>query len=107
MASLKAGVYGVGMLRVTIEIGTDWGHRGFGAKLSIYGARTKEKYYSLDGVSINDYGNGGPGSVLGGNVGVDSIQEFLVLTSNYSVEYGETLGGVGNAITRSGMNQFH
>jgi len=63
--------------------------------------------YRLDGISINDYANGGPGSVLGGNLGVDAIQEFSVLTSNYSAEYGKTAGGVVNAITRSGTNQFH
>jgi len=38
---------------------------------------------------------------------VDAIQEFSVLTSNYSAEYGKTSGGVVNAITRSGTNQFH
>jgi len=40
-------------------------------------------------------------------MGVDAIQEFSVLTSNYSAEYGKTAGGVVNAITRSGTNQFH
>ena len=38
---------------------------------------------------------------------MDAIQEFSVLTSNYSAEYGRTSGGVINAITRSGTNQFH
>jgi hypothetical protein len=58
-------------------------------------------------VSLNDYANGAPGSVLGGNLGVDAIQEFSVLTSNYSAEYGKTSGGVVNATTRSGTNSFH
>jgi hypothetical protein len=40
-------------------------------------------------------------------LGVDAIQEFSVLTSNYSAEYGKTSGGVVNAITRSGTNGFH
>ena len=30
-----------------------------------------------------------------------------MLTSSYSAEYGYTSGGVINAITRSGTNQFH
>jgi hypothetical protein len=36
-----------------------------------------------------------------------AIQEFQVNTSNYSVEYGRSAGGVVNAVTRSGSNQFH
>ncbi|MDQ2925759.1 MAG: TonB-dependent receptor, partial [Acidobacteriota bacterium] len=36
-----------------------------------------------------------------------AIQEFQVNTSNYTVEYGRAVGGVVNAITRSGTNAFH
>src|SRR6266850_216433 len=68
-------------------------NRGFGAQISISGGRPQLNNYRLDGISINDYANGGPGSVLGGNLGVDAIQEFSVLTSNYSAEYGKTSGG--------------
>src|SRR5437868_2618776 len=82
-------------------------NRGFGAQVSISGARPQQNNYRLDGISINDYANGGPGSVLGGNLGVDAIQEFSVLTSNYSAEYGKTSGGVVNAVSRSGTNQLH
>src|SRR6202790_1882425 len=82
-------------------------NRGYGAQLSISGARPQQNNYRLDGISINDYSNGGPGSVIGQNLGVEAIQEFSVLTSNYSAEYGKTSGGVVNAISRSGTNQFH
>src|SRR5260370_2785328 len=77
--------------------GTDRGNRGFGQQLTISGARPQQNNYRLDGVSLNDYANGAPGSVLGGSLGVDAIQEFSVLTSNYSAEYGKTSGGVVNA----------
>ncbi len=83
------------------------GNRGFGAQVEVSGARPQQNNYRLDGVSLNDYANGGPGNVLGENLGVDAIQEFSVLTSNYSAEYGKSSGGVVNAITRSGTNDFH
>jgi len=37
----------------------------------------------------------------------ESIQEFQTLTSNYSAQFGRSAGGVVNAITKSGTNQFH
>src|SRR6266849_107533 len=80
---------------------------GYGGQLSISGARPQQNNYRLDGIIIHDYSNGGPGSVLGQNLGVEAIQEFSVLTGNYSAEYGKTSGGVVNAISRSGTNQFH
>jgi Carboxypeptidase regulatory-like domain/TonB-dependent Receptor Plug Domain/TonB dependent receptor len=82
-------------------------NRGYGSQVSISGSRPQQNNYRLDGVSLNDYANGGPGSVLGGNLGVDAIQEFSVLTTNPSAEYGKSSGGVVNAVTRSGTNQFH
>src|SRR6202166_538535 len=83
------------------------GGRGFGNQLSVGGGRPTQNSYRLDGAVMNDYSNAGPGSVLGANLGVDAIQEFTVLTSNYSAEYGFTSGGVINAITKSGTNTFH
>ena len=81
--------------------------RGLGAELSIAGGRPQQNSYLLDGININDYSNGGPGSILGGNLGVDAIQEFNVITTNPMVAYGRTAGGVISAITLSGTNQFH
>ncbi len=75
--------------------------------MTISGGRPQQNNYRLDGVNINDYSNGGPGSVLGLNLGVDAVAEFSVLTSNYSAEYGRTSGGVINAISRSGSNALH
>jgi hypothetical protein len=83
------------------------GNRGYGDELTIAGHRPQENNYRIDGVSINDYTNGAPGSAGGVNLGADAVKEFSVLTSNYTAEYGRTSGGVINAITRSGTNSFH
>jgi Carboxypeptidase regulatory-like domain/TonB-dependent Receptor Plug Domain/TonB dependent receptor len=106
LATLQPGVSGI-QTQAAFAAGPDRGRRGFGAQISISGARPQQNNYRLDGISLNDYANGAPGSVLGGNLGVDAIEEFSVLTSNYSAEYGKTSGGVVNAITHSGTNQFH
>jgi hypothetical protein len=106
LAALSPGVDTI-HTQTDFSAGSDRGNRGFGQQLTISGARPQQNNYRLDGASLNDYANGGPGSVLGGNLGVDAIREFSVLTSNYSAEYGKTSGGVVNATTRSGTNAFH
>jgi Carboxypeptidase regulatory-like domain/TonB dependent receptor/TonB-dependent Receptor Plug Domain len=105
LASLQPGVAGV---ETQVPFGDSGrGNRGFGAQIIISGARPTQNNYRLDGISLNDYSNGGPGSVLGGNLGVDAVEEFSVLTSTFSAEYGKTSGGVVNAISRAGTNQIH
>ncbi len=106
LAALQPGVNSI-QNQPAFEVGGDRGNRGFGLQATISGQRPQQNNYRLDGVSINDYANGAPGSVLGGNLGVDAIQEFSVLTSNYSAEYGKSSGGVVNALTRPGTNKFH
>ncbi len=81
--------------------------RGLGSQLTIGGSRPEQINYRLDGISINDYANGSPGSVSGLLLGVDAVQEFSVIRSNAPAEYGRMSGGVVNSITRSGTNEFH
>src|SRR5579872_4695160 len=83
------------------------GNRGFGAQLTVSGQRPTNNNYRLDGISVNDYANSGPGNVIGSALGVDAIQEFSVLTGGFAAEYGKAAGGVVNAITKSGSNGFH
>jgi len=89
------------------SLGSARGNRGFGAELTVSGQRTTNNNYRLDGISVNDYANSGPGNVIGAAIGVDAIQEFSVLTGGFSAEYGKATGGVVNAITKSGTNAFH
>src|SRR2546426_4578200 len=104
-ASLAMLQPGVASVR-THPLGTQ-ASRGLGLQMTVSGGRPTQNSYRLDGALVNDYSNAGPGNVLGQNLGVDAIQEFSVLTSNYSAEYGFTSGGVINAVTRSGTNTFH
>jgi hypothetical protein len=106
LATLQPGVLAV-ETQSPFNGGPNRGNRGFENEVAINGARPQQNNYRLDGISIEDSANGGSGSVLGGNLGVDAIEEFSVLTSNAPAEYGRTSGGVINAVTRSGSNQFH
>src|SRR6202790_1660402 len=83
------------------------GNGGFGGELTVSAQRTTNNNYRLDGISVNDYANSGPGNVIGSALGVDAIQEFSVLTGGFAAEYGKAAGGVVNAITKSGSNSFH
>src|SRR2546426_511283 len=60
--------------------------RGNGMALYISGGRHTDNAFRIDGVIVNDYANGGPGSSLRVNLGVDAIREFSVLTNNYSAD---------------------
>jgi len=82
---------------------------GQGNVFSVSGARTQSNQYLMDGTEIVGAGSitTQPGGVLGKNMGVEAIQEFTVLTSNYSAAYGKRAGGVVNIATRSGTNTLH
>ncbi len=104
LATLQAGVS-------SVQNGSASGggnmDRGFGAAVSISGSRPDENAYILDGISINDYANGAPGSVLGDNLGIDAVQQVAVLGSDYPAEYGRTSGGVISVETTKGSDAFH
>jgi hypothetical protein len=40
-------------------------------------------------------------------VSQDAVQEFQVVSDNYSAEYGRAMGGVVNTVTKSGTNSIH
>ena len=105
LAQLQAGVTGV--YQYPLALSNQRANRGLGTQLSIGGTRPQGNNYRLDGISINDYSNGGPGSVLGVLLGVEAIQEFSVVTNSAPASYGRTSGGVINSITRSGTNELH
>ncbi len=105
LAQLQPGVGGV--YQLPLGLSNQRANRGLGMQLSIGGTRPQGNNYRLDGISINDYSNAGPGSVLGVLLGVEAVQEFSVVTNNAPASYGRTSGGVINAVTRSGTNVLH
>jgi outer membrane receptor protein involved in Fe transport len=74
-----------------------------GAGFSINGQRESSTNILLDGASNNDEFTSG----IGQQVPLEAVQEFSVLTSNYTAEYGRASGGIVNVVTKSGTNDFH
>jgi len=104
LAQLEPNVHSVDT-QFSIQAGNNSrANRGWGSQLMIAGNRPQQNNYRLDGITLNDYAGGGPGSVLGGALGVDAIQEFSVITGNADAQYGRQSGGVINAVTRAGTN---
>ncbi len=97
-------------LQPGINVATSAGsspNQGRGVKFSANGARLTSNYFMLDGTDINDSQNFTPGGSGGQLFGVESIQEFQVITHNQGAQYGRSMGGIINAVTRSGTNEFH
>ncbi|MFB3825179.1 MAG: carboxypeptidase regulatory-like domain-containing protein [Bryobacteraceae bacterium] len=71
--------------------------------LRVNGSRTRHSTFLLDGNFNNDLyrnsGNEAPNP--------DAVEEFRLLTSNFSAEYGRSPGAVINVVTRSGTNDYH
>jgi hypothetical protein len=72
--------------------------------LSINGQLGRNIDYVVDGVS-NKVIEWGDASKTG--LSLDIVQEFQVITSQFSAEFGHSLGGIVSAVTKSGTNDFH
>src|SRR5438105_13133145 len=67
------------------------------------GATARSSGISIDGGNFND-------NIVGGPVGLvpeDAIQEFQVISNQYSAEYGHSAGPFINVVTKSGTNTLH
>jgi hypothetical protein len=81
--------------------GQEINNRGVG--YSINGQRESGTEILLDGVE-----NIGVFSVtVGNNIPIDGVQEYSIITNNFSAEYGRASGGVVNVTTKSGSNGLH
>src|SRR5580692_7157688 len=71
--------------------------------LSVGGSRAQSTDWLLDGNDNNELTAGGIAILPS----IDAIQEFKVLTYNYSAEYGTRAGPTVLVTTKAGSNRFH
>lgn len=80
-------------------------------QLTLSGARGINSVINVDGADFNQpfFGGqrGGERSNFAFVVSQEAIQEFRVIQSNFSAEFGRSAGGVINVVTKSGSNNFH
>jgi carboxypeptidase family protein len=81
--------------------GTSTTARGVG--YSINGQRESGTEILLDGVENIAIFT----AVVGQQVPIDAVQEYSVITNDFSTEYGRASGGVVNVASKSGTNDFH
>jgi len=88
---------------VTATISTD----SFGAdSVRVNGQATQNANYMLDGAGNNDNFNNGNGGAQA-RVPVEAVQEFQLLTSQFDAEFGQSSGGIVNAVSKQGTNKLH
>ena len=71
--------------------------------LSVGGSRENRTDWLYDGIDDSELTSG----AIGVMPSIDALQEFNVLTSNYSAEYGTRAGPTVLLISKSGSNAFH
>src|SRR6185503_5823635 len=85
--------------------GTSFGRTG---GINVHGARSLQNNFLLDGVDNNSISeNVQELTTQVSRPSVDAIQEFKVVTSPYSAEYGRSPGAAISVSTKSGTNDFH
>ena len=77
-----------------------------GGAVVVFGARDRAWNITLDGIDNNESSSGGS-DFAPLRTNPDSLEEFRVITSNPSAEYGRSSGAQVALITKSGTNQFH
>lgn len=88
---------------VLLSPGTSGGDTAFGNLPSINGSSVSENVYYLNGLNITQFRNG-LGAVT---VPFEMYQTIDIKNGGIPAEFGRTTGGVINATTKSGSNEFH
>src|SRR5579864_17135 len=72
-------------------------------KLAFAGQNIHYNFIAVDGADDISTASG----IQRGTPPQDSVQEFRVINTDYSTEFGRAVGGIVNIITRGGTNEWH
>jgi outer membrane receptor protein involved in Fe transport len=74
-----------------------------GVGVAINGLRSASTNVLLDGAANNDEFSAG----VGQSVPLDAVQEYSIITNNFTAEFGRATGGIVNVATKAGTNDYH
>ncbi|HJZ70268.1 MAG TPA: TonB-dependent receptor, partial [Vicinamibacterales bacterium] len=75
-----------------------------GVSLNINGMGGRSNSFLIDGANMRGYAGMATVTAADSTLGVETIQEFRVVTNAFSADYGRAMGGVINIATKSGTN---
>ena len=87
---------------VLLAPGTSAGDSAFGSLASISGSSVAENVYLVNGLNITNFRNFTGSS----SVPFEFYDVVEVKTGGYQAEFGKAIGGVVNAVTKSGSNEW-
>ncbi|OYT73431.1 MAG: hypothetical protein CFK52_02170 [Chloracidobacterium sp. CP2_5A] len=73
--------------------------------INVNGQRTTSNSILINGIDVNSIGTGSFANLA--VPATDTLQEFIVQTSQYDASAGRNVGGIVAAITKSGTNELH
>src|SRR2546426_680623 len=94
-----------GIVQFTEKLSTSPAQRG--VSLNINGMGGRSNSFLIDGANMRGYAGMATVTAADSTLGVETIQEFRVVTNAFSADYGRVMGGVINIATKSGTNVLH
>src|SRR5262252_1547934 len=99
-ASVGLGVVNLSLLQAGVG---STGGLGAGTGPAVGGQRPRDNNFTIEGVDNNDKGVTGPVVYVPN----DAVENFTVMTNQFSPEFGHSAGGQFNTGLKSGTNSFH
>ncbi len=94
------GVYNLALIAPNVSSS---GGVGVGSGGSVGGQRARNNNFVVDGIDNNDKGVTGPQVYIS----PETVQEFTLLSNQYSAEFAHSTGGQFIIATKSGGNDYH
>src|SRR5712692_939900 len=94
-----------GIVQFTEKLTTSPAQRG--VSLNINGMGGRSNSFLIDGANMRGYAGMATVTASDSTLGVETIQEFRVVTNAFSADYGRAMGGVVTIATKAGTNVLH